>query len=45
MGNLPTAVSRNDEKCAKFTFLFSKNFYLREKYNLRSLSLHEAVKR
>jgi hypothetical protein len=25
---LLTAVSRNGEKCAKFTFFFRKNFYL-----------------
>ena len=27
-----TAVSRNGEKCAKFTFFFRKNFYLTGKY-------------
>jgi hypothetical protein len=27
-GDLPTAVSRNGEKCAKFTFFFRKKYYL-----------------
>ena len=27
-----TAVTRNGEKCAKFTFIFRKKFYLSRKY-------------
>ena len=31
-GHLPTAVTRNGEKCGKFTFIFRKKFYLSRKY-------------
>ena len=31
-GHHITAVTRNGEKCAKFTFIFRKKFYLSRKY-------------
>jgi hypothetical protein len=32
------AVSKNGEKCAKFTFFFRKNFYLGGKYAVTKLA-------
>ena len=42
---LPTAVTRNGEKCGKFTFIFRKKFYLSRKYAHRNsqFSIHVNV--
>jgi hypothetical protein len=40
---MPTAVSRNGEKCTKFTFFFRKNFYLIGKYAVTKSPLQQAA--
>ena len=41
---MPTAVTRNDEKCGKFTFIFRKKFYLSRKYAVPKFTTSSSLK-